>query len=445
MPNYEDLLYKTTSSLKSVRNAGKLLVLLLVFASTARADESVRINLPVSEIIIIGNELTGTNVIRRELLFTEGDTINAFLLERSRQRILNLYLFNRVEMMPIPQEDKKLLLLIEVTERLYFYPVPILTMRERDWKKWSYGASLVHSNFRGQNERLWAGIWFGYRPGFGVSYTDPWLGDSLHLTTSFMLNKTTYNHRTLDFEEKHLIGNFSLGKWWGLHFKTELALNVDRISVDDSATIYMKSGEKKELLIGLQAAIRYDTRDLYSYPSQGWLGQLSIFRSGFFSDYNHYWQFSLDLRTYKRIGPLIAALRAYQTYLSGDVPVFRLNYLGFEERVRGHFFTQMEGRNINLGSVEIRFPLIPVKYFSLRLPPVPDNYLHNLKIGLSAGLFADAGIIWNDPGDYNMQNVLTGFGAGLHFHMPYIEIFRIDYAFNTHFQGQIIVEVGVSF
>lgn len=424
---------------------GKFITLLILFFSLAQADDSAQFRKPVSEIIIIGNDLTGDNVIRRELLFAEGDTIDAQILERSRQRILNLYLFNRVEMMAIPQENDQLMLLIEVTERLYFYPVPILTMRERDWKKWSYGASLVHANFRGQNERLWAGLWFGFRPGFGFSYTDPWLGDTLHLSTSFSINKTTSIHRTLNFEEKHLYGGFSLGKWWGLYFKTELGLNIDRIKVEDWATVYMQSGRNTEVLVGVQANLRYDTRDLYSYPGEGWLGMFSAFRNGFFTDYNQYWQFSADLRKYFRIGPVITAFRFSQTYLTGDVPVYRLNYFGFEERVRGHFYTQIEGRNINIGSAEIRFPIIPVKYFSLKMPPIPDIYLHNLKIGLSAGIFADAGIIWDTPGQYRMENVLSGFGAGLHFHLPYVEIFRIDYAFNTRWNGQIIVEVGVAY
>jgi hypothetical protein len=125
--------------------------------------------------------------------------------------------------------------------------------------------------------------------------------------------------------------------------------------------------------------------------------------------------------------------------------VYRLNYIGYEERIRGHFYTAIEGRNINLASVELRFPLIPVRFFSIRTPPIPELYTRNLKIGLSAGLFADAGIIWTHPYEYAMKNVLSGFGAGLHIHLPYIEIFRIDYAFNLAWRGQFIVEVGVAF
>ena len=105
------------------------------------AQERIPLNKRVTDIVVIGNDHTKENVIIRELLFNEGDTLTWFLLDRSRQRVLNLHLFNQVEMQVYPKENDELLLIIDVTERLYFYPVPILTMRERDWSKWSYGLS----------------------------------------------------------------------------------------------------------------------------------------------------------------------------------------------------------------------------------------------------------------------------------------------------------------
>jgi outer membrane protein insertion porin family len=432
-------------SLKNIYLTGKLGLFSLLFASALLGQERAPLNKPVTDIVIIGNDRTKENVIMRELYFSEGDTISWDLVERSRRRLLNLNLFNQVEMQVYPKDYGELLLIIDVTERLYFYPVPILTMRERDWSKWSYGLSLVHTNFRGQNERVWAGIWFGFRPGFGFRYTDPWMADSLHLTSGLSFSKTTFNHRTLEFEERHILGEASLGKWWSFFFRTELSLNFDRINVDEYATVYMQSGQTTEILWGLQLLTQYDTRDLYFYPSRGIMAQLVLSRNGIFQEYNNYNRFDLDLRGYKKIGPVIASARAYQSYLHGDVPVYRLNYIGYGERIRGHFYTAIEGRNINVGNVELRFPIIPIRYFSLSMPPIPDVYLRNLKIGLSGGVFVDTGIIWNEPYQYGLNNFLTGFGAGMHIHLPYIEVFRIDYAFNMQWQGQIIVELGIAF
>lgn len=399
----------------------------------------------IQNIVIIGNTYTAENVIRRELTVKIGDIVSEEHLELSRRRLLNLYLFTRVELYLVPQDEYGDILIIEVTEQIYFYPVPILRINERDWRKWSYGLSVIHYNFRGQNEKLWAGFWFGYRPGFGFSYSDAWAGDSLHLTTGLSSSKTTYNHRTLDFEERHIVGKMSLGKWWNYHFKTEVSLLYDHISVDDNYVTYMNSGNNTEQLWGIELFIRYDTRDLYSYPSNGWFNQLVLYKNGIFQQYNNYVRTDFDLRRYLNIGPFIFAVRVYQSYLSGEIPVYRLNYIGYEERIRGHFYTAREGKHINLGSFETRFPLIPIRYFSLNMPPIPSQYLKNLPIGLSAGIFIDSGIIWNMANEYSLENFRTGFGFGLHFHLPYVQVFRCDLAFNQDFRSQFIFEVGVAF
>jgi outer membrane protein assembly factor BamA len=433
------------ASLNKIGFMGKLIIMVCALALSAAGQDRPPLDKKVRDIVIIGNEVTQEHVIMRELLFNEGDTLTWELLDESRRRLLNLFLFNQVEMQVYPQDYDDLLLIIDVTEQIYFYPVPILTIRERDWTKWSYGLSLVHSNFRGNNQRLWAGFWLGFRPGYGVSFSDPWIADSLHLAGGIKYNKSTFNHRTLLFEERHHLVEGSLGKWWGLYFRTDIALSMNHINVDEEARKYMQSGETSEVNWGIQLSLRYDTRDLFAYPSSGIMSYVTVFRNGIFQDFNQYFRYDLDIRFYQKLGPFVSALRVYQSYLDGNVPVYRYNYIGFNERIRGHFYTAKEGLNINIGSLELRFPIVPIRYFSLSVPPVPDSYLRNLKIGLSAGIFADTGIIWRQPTEYSIGNFDTGFGAGIHIHLPYVEVFRIDYAFNLELKGQLIAEVGVAF
>jgi len=416
-----------------------------VLCSAVIADEQTAHNKPISTIVIVGNEVTDENVIIRELTVQKGAIPLQEELDESRKRLLNLRLFTRVDLYLVPQNEEADILIVEVTEQWYFYPVPILTMRERDWKKWSYGLAVTHSNFRGQNEKFWAGFWFGYRPGFGINFQDQWAGDSLHLTTGFSFNKTTFNHRTLDFEERHLSGSLSVGKWWNLYLNSDLILLIDRISVDQDYVSYMRSGKETEYLIGIAGVLRFDTRDLYSYPSRGAFIRLYAMHNGVFQKYNRYQQIDLDTRMFLPAYSTTFGIRIFQSYLIGSVPVYRLNYLGFGERIRGRFYEFWEGRNINLASIEFRIPVIPVRYFSMNLPFIPEAYTRNLKLGLNFGIFADAGIIWTDPHEYAMSNVKSGFGAGLHLRLPYIEVFRIDYAFDPNWRGQVIVEVGVSF
>jgi outer membrane protein assembly factor BamA len=424
---------------------GKFLLILVLLITTATAQDKIIPNEPVLAIVIIGNHTTDDNVIRRELLFKEGDIITETEVRESQERLLNLYLFNRVEIYTIPQEQDGVLLVIEVTERLYFYPVPILNIQERDWDKWSYGLGVIHYNFRGQNERVWAGMWFGYRPGFGFSYTDQWAGDSLHLTTGFRLSKVTFDHRTLNFEERHILAEATVGKWWNFYFKTDLTLSFDRISVNDEFSPLLKSGQSTEYLLGVLFSVRHDTRDIYTYPQNGWFNRLFLFKNGIFQEFNNYYRVSADTRRYVSFGPVTFAGRWYQSYLFGDIPVYRYTYIGFDERIRGHFSEVREGKHINVAGLAIRFPIIPIRYFSLSLPGIPDLYTTNLKLGLSGGFFIDSGIVWDEAPEYQWNNFRTGFGFGLHFHLPYIEVFRIDYAMDRDWNGEIIAEIGLGF
>jgi len=421
-------------------------VIFLIFTlcfSVVNGQDSLK---TIQNIVIMGNEVTDDNVILRELLVQLGDRPDELKLQESRQRLMNLYLFNRVEFKLYPQDEKSFILLIEVTEKIYFYPLPILSIHERDWSKWSYGLSAVDRNFRGQNEYIWVGFWFGYRPGFGLRFSDQWAGDSLHLNTGFSVTKSTITHRTIpDMEESHITGSIMLGKWWGHHFNTAISFHYDRIDVGPDFQYLMQSGNFIEHTFGVELAIRHDTRDLYYFPSNGWFNNIKLFKYGFFESYNHYNRVELDLRKYQKVGPIILAGRFYQNSLFGNVPVYRMNYIGYSERVRGHFYESAEGRHVQILSAETRFNLIPVQYFSLDLPPLPAQYLHNLKFGVSASLFIDSGTIWNTSFEHHIDNYKTGFGFGLLFHLPYVEVFRIDCGFNRDWQSQVIFEVGVVF
>ena len=427
------------------------IVLLFIFNSIpVQGDNETK---KISHIVIIGNKATAENVILRELLFKVGNIPDEKILELSRKRLMNLYLFNRVEIYQIQQKEG-ILILIEVTEQIYLYPYPIFDIHDRDWGKISYGLSLNHSNFRGQNEKLTVAGWFGYQPGFGLAYSDPWAGDSIHLTTGFSANKYTTKHRILDFKEKHISSGFNVGKYWNLYFKTQIGIYFDQITVSDRYSLLLHSGKPKENLWGVELYIRHDTRDLYSYPTKGWNNSLLIHKNGIFQTYNNYLKLIIDIRRYFHWKFLIFASRFFQQYLFGQVPVYRQSYIGFSERIRGHFYdTAKQGRHIHIISLELRFPIIPVKYYSYKFPFIPSEYLKNLKLGLSGGIFLDNGIIWKKSTDYDtnynqvysINNYITGFGIGLHIHMPYIEIFRLDYGMDLNFNHEFIAEMGLSF
>jgi len=399
---------------------------------------------PISAIIIMGNDQTDEEVIRRELLFSEGDVINDSILIQSHKRLMNLWLFNRVEFKPIPGEDK-VALLIMITERWYIFPYPRIQIEDRDWSKISYGFGFAHENFRGMNEKLYATILFGERPGYRFNYRNPWFGRNLHLLFGINLNKFLMNNHLLNFEEDHLDINFYLGKYWSREFYTILGFSRDQISVGDDFAVYMQTQSNRDINYGIRFSVTHDTRDLYAYPSQGHVAQFWVSKQGFFVPEIDYWKYQLELKKYYTWRKLTFAARVTTLQSIGSLPIYDLVYFGFGERIRGHFYEVFTGKHFAAGNLELRYPIIDLKYFTFRPDLLPDFFTTNLKFGLNAAIFTDTGIIWKNRDELRLHNFISGWGFGLHFIVPYIEVFRIETAFNENWDSQFIFEVRTAF
>ena len=75
-------------------------------------QKPVRLPVKIDKVILVGNEKTQPNIILREIPFTFPDTLNAPDLLLIRNRIQNLYLFNRVELEIVQQENQNILLIM---------------------------------------------------------------------------------------------------------------------------------------------------------------------------------------------------------------------------------------------------------------------------------------------------------------------------------------------
>jgi outer membrane protein assembly factor BamA len=107
---------------------------------------------------------------------------------------------------------------------------------------------------------------------------------------------------------------------------------------------------------------------------------------------------------------------------------------------------KMQGTRRLLYTSELRFSLLPIRYFNLA-PSIPElsGYFNNLPFGISGALFYDTGVAWNNGILPTSDTFISGFGYGLHIHLPYIELIRIDHAFNQDGDSQFIVDIGVWF
>ena len=413
--------------------------------SQAEISDSLRI----IKIINVGNDKTKDNVILREMKVQVGDLYDEQRVEEDRKRIQNLQLFTRVEIHPA-RSERGIVLVIWTAERWYIFPVPLLYLNERDWDKLSYGASLNHQNFRGRNEDVYVAFWLGYNPGTELEYSNPWFGGALKLYTSLSLYKKKIRNRSSDFErfnEKYMGFTWNIGKRFGYHTFFTLGLSYRKLSVDlaDPTQVTLSSDGTDELP-GIGFSFNYDTRDLHEYPKDGIFIKLSTMKTGFGGsiDYNSY---AGDLRYYLPIvGAISVGTRLSGNFNTGINPVYNREFFGYNERIRGHFYEKREGNNRILTSMELRFPIVQVFYVDLDSGPnYFSGYSNNLKFGVSGGIFFDSGAVWYDHNQLNRDQFISGFGAGLHFHLPYVDLLRVEYAVDMRGRGQVIFDLGKSF
>ena len=399
---------------------------------------------PLKSIIIKGNTHTNEEVILRELLFCEGDVVTDSMISVSKKRLENLWLFNRVEIFVLP-DDQQISLLISVTERLFVFPFPIFTLDDRDWDKITYGFGVAHTNFRGWNEKVFGQLFFGNRPGYGFSYNNPWIDRDLHLMAGIYLLKYSTGNHSFAFDEKHFYTAFSFGKYWNRDFFSKISIYRDAVSVSAGQAYLMQSGTERDVNNGIIFTTIYDKRDLYAYPSKGFFARITLKKSGFFEKTINYTQYGLDFFKYFNWKGIILATRFSTLQSLGTLPVYDRVYLGYSNRIRGHFNEVLEGRHIFMAGQALRFPLIKTRYYSLPSVFLPGSSTKNLKFGLNGGFFTEQGIVWSRKNEFAAQNFISGFGAGLHFLLPYIEVLRLDLAFDEKFRHEYILEILMPF
>lgn len=399
---------------------------------------------------VLGNRVTQPETILREVTLHVGDTINLEEIEFAKSRIYSLGLFNRVEITWPPMDST--ILLIEVDERWYLYPVPMFGIVDRNWDHWYYGIGVKHENFRGRNEKIFAGFVLGYNPWVSLSYSNPWIfgDDQLFTQTGFawsrVENKSMQSRgEGPNFDEIHYSVSQMLGKRLDPFRSVWLygAYNYLEVSENRTGRTINDMGIDRYLTVGFGAS--HDTRNLAEYPTSGIYGSIYVAKKGFGIGAVDMMSYHADVRVYKPLyKDLSLALRAFTRLSSGPaIPNYEHHFFGFSERIRGHFFEELEGENAGGAFIELRIPIVPRLYVTV--PEVPIRQFATWKLGLYAAIFGDIGTVWDKDERPEFADMPRGYGAGLHFLLPYGIVLRIDRAWNESRRGEWIIDVGVAF
>jgi outer membrane protein assembly factor BamA len=445
---------KAPSSISAFAAVG-ILILLIVFGwKTLFAQDSITAPVRIDRVVVMGNKVTAQDVILREIPFDFPAVLSADELKLIQNRVQNLRLFNRVELRVDECKGQNVLTIL-VTESWYIFPSPVVFASERDWSKISYGLELTDNNFRGRNEKLRVGGWLGYNPSYFLNYSIPWIGERQRLMLGVSISKGQTDNKVFGFQEDRLGFNVRVGKRLSLKLETDVQFSLNRLKLPPEYRSFSVSGSGQDIVPSLSWQVRWENRDLTEYPRKGTYLAVNIEKTGFAKGQPDYWRMSFDGRFYERVlGSISFAARQFFVLNNGNMPVYARVYLGFNERVRGYYnlilpdparYADYNSYNISLSSLEFRFTILPVRYFSIENGPLIPSLFRNLKFGLSAGFFVDNAIVWRNAGDIRLSDFYTGYGLGIHIILPYINVFRIEYALNKTGLGQFIFETGVSF
>ncbi|MBI5731621.1 MAG: hypothetical protein HY963_10860 [Ignavibacteriales bacterium] len=414
-----------------------------------RNNETIR----VDSIRIVGNEKTKDFIILRELTFQIGDSVSGKTLRFNRERVFSLRLFNQVEF-KIEKATDKNILVIQLTESWYLYPLPLFRLQDGDFKKSTYGINLSYRNFRGRNESLRAAIGFGYDPFYSFNYENPALSYEGGIGLSFAfayVNSTnkSENAKSIigeDFTNKMYLQSISISKRFNQFNIGFLTIGFNYIETPYTQPGITASGRNIDRVPFAGLSYIYDSRDLKQFSVNGLYTFASFYHYGFSIDDISYNQFSIDFREYRKlIDDFAAKWRVkYRTVFGSVVPFYDYSYLGYFDNVRGHLQDIREGKSFILTSLELSHPLVKEWNFHIKIPFLPEK-LTSARIGIYLTSFFDTGDAFDRNDKLAIKNFYYGYGFGITFlFLPYNAI-RFEYAVNENGIGEFVIGTGFSF
>ena len=419
---------------------------------------------PVGTILFVGNTVTKERILRAELDFREGDTLTlADLpahLEANRRRLFNLQLFHTV-VVQATCVGGRLLLVFGVQERWYTFPVPILSLADRNlrswldradrWRRVDYGIHVTQSNFRGRNEQVIANLQLGFNRKYELFYEAPGLGRYRRLGLG--VGASFYQSRSLDYitQADRLISlradaGFPIQRFYvtaGLRlrhtvqFLTALDVSYHREQISDSVNYYnpayyLGRGQREYLNFTLTST--RNQRNTFAYPLTGQYSQATLTHRVF-----------LDGTT-----PSLTALRlSYARYLALGHGFYysvglsaqarltrRLAYadshaLGYDDLVRGYDQFVIDGRHYGLVQQGVSYALLRSR--PLRLRAIDNPKINTIPLALYLNTFADAGYVAAPtyfPQNRLPNRLLSAIGLGLHLVTYYDRVFTAEYTLN---------------
>lgn len=382
----------------------------------------------VERIDIVGNQRTMDKVIRREFRIAEGDAYNAARVRRSRQRLIDLNYFSKVEVTTTEgSAPDRAIITAEVEEKA----TGELTLGG------GYGTDIGFLGTVGLRERNLAGtglearaeVTLGQlRSALDLSLTDPYFLDRNLVAGIDLFYITRDNQEIAGFDEQRRGGAVRIGYAINEHLRQSWSYSyIEReiTNVSPLASIYIRDQAGRSTVSMVSQILTYDRRDSRIDPTEGYVVRFSTEVSGLGGNVG-FFRPRLEGIYYQPLA-FITGNRQWILSIRGSVG-FLFQY-GEVERIIDNFFLGGEnlrgfeiggagprdrttgdalgGRRIWTQSTEIRYPF----------PFVPDELGIHGRVFVDIGNLEDSGL--TGPGVVNSGPPRLGAGFGVTWRSPF--------------------------
>jgi outer membrane protein insertion porin family len=382
----------------------------------------------IREIRLTGLKRTKEYVVLRELSSTVGETFTAEIAGEDLDRLERLGIFGTIEIAPILDGSNGIILEYRLRETFPYLPRISLEISDADGV--SVGGGFTALNLLGRDIRLDASVRGGGATTFELVSEAPWVWGERYGYDIEIFGRNRFNE-IWQFDEDSFELNLRLGKRFRRYFRAGLFFSYISLTSDQPGiTIAPDNSDRVPSLGGF---VGLDTVDSWFYPWRGWQSELQVTKNGGplggVADFSSY---LIDVRRYQ---PIVDrhqfVIFSLYTFRTGEPDETFPRWLEFEiggaNTVRGWSFASQLGKSQFINTAEYRYAIMKPRFFPL--------FGLNINVGVLAAAFVDTGIAWSKGDEFERSNFLTGYGVGVRFLVPFVDMIRLDVAWGEEDGG----------
>lgn len=419
----------------------------------------------ISDIIVTGFKKTKPYIIEREIPFKKGQYISRSGLESKlglcKQQLMNTTLFVDVDVRPVLPDSNHVLIVVNVKERWYLFPIPYFRIVSRNFNTWwveenhdlnrvEYGLKFMQNNVSGRNDNL--NIWFisGFTQQFSLRYENPNIDNKLKhgINIGFGLKRNRELNYGMDSirpnkisflkqDNRFLISqnytDFAYTYRPAIRTRHTIKASYANIGIDDAVIKlnphYLSSSATRLRYTDLSYNLSYTNLDYIPYPLKGFAGDANIYKR--FGRNSHFWQiggrgnYNLKLLPASFIQLQAAGLLRYpfnQPYISN-------NLMGSTDLyMRGLEYYVIEGVAGGVARATVKNEILSLNVRN----PIKSKSHDKIPFRVFLKAYGDIGYSYTPNFGNSILNnkLLHTWGAGVDIVTFYDVVIKLEYSFN---------------